>query len=218
MIDKKKPVKNKNTISIDNKYSTTSSRGLPITTNIAELDENDIDNLINDNKLQKKQYSKSQVELYKPLSNKEKIKVLEDLNNNSDMRIMLYSELFKEIKSQITTLSEFSTSQAYNKYSMDNIMEEDLDQDERIDECHMSNRKMSSKKHRIMINNTPTFEKTQSKGLFDWRDSEENKGLIHIPQSVYKSNTLNSLDIMSNPKYMYKEKRKSSKLGRTTQL
>jgi hypothetical protein len=215
MIDRKKPVKK----NINNKFSTTrfSSRGLPITANIAELDENEIDKIINDNQLQKKQYSKSQVDLYKPLSKKEKIKVLEDLNNNSDMRIMLYSELFKEIKSQINSLSTFSTAHAYNKSSMDNI-EEDIEEDEKMEECGMSNRKNSSKKQRLYITNTPTIDRTQSKGYFDWKDSEENIGLIYIPQNIYKSNTLNSLDIMSNPKYMYKDRRKNSKMGRLTHL
>jgi hypothetical protein len=215
MIEKKKPAKN----SINNKYSTTrcSSRGLPITANIADLDENEIDKIINQTQLQKKQYSKSQVDLYKPLSKKEKIKVLEDLNNNSDMRIMLYSELFKEIKSQINSLSTFSTTQAYHKSSMDDI-EEDLNEDEKLDEYCMSNRKKSSKKQRLYITNTPTFDRTQSKGYFDWKDSEENIGLIYVPHSVYKSNTLNSLDIMSNPKYMYKDRRKNSKMSRLIQL
>jgi hypothetical protein len=77
MIEKKKPAKN----SINNEYSTTrcSSRGLPITANIADLDENEIDKIINQTQFQKKQYSKSQVDLYKPLSKKEKSKFLKTL-------------------------------------------------------------------------------------------------------------------------------------------
>jgi hypothetical protein len=100
---------------------------------------------------------------------------------------------------------------------MDDI-EEDLNEDEKLDEYCMSNRKKSSKKQRLYITNTPTFDRTQSKGYFDWKDSEENIGLIYVPHSVYKSNTLNSLDIMSNPKYMYKDRRKNSKMSRLIQL
>ena len=54
----------------------------------------------------KKQYSKTYVEAtYQPLTETEKKKVIEDLGSNSNKRMIVYSELFKELKTQMSYLS-----------------------------------------------------------------------------------------------------------------
>jgi hypothetical protein len=54
----------------------------------------------------KKQYSKTYVEVsYQPLTETEKKKVIEDLSSNSNKRMIVYSELFKELKTQMSYLS-----------------------------------------------------------------------------------------------------------------
>ena len=219
MIDKKKKlntltkpnVSNSNKASKINK-STRSSTNKLFNVNITSMDVNEIDEIIKNNQIEKKQYSKSQVELYTPLTNKEKMKVLEDLNNNSDMRIMLYSELFKEIKQQINTLSNIpvQTTTSNIKYSMDNIKEEDVDEEDmKFEESQFKDLK-NKPKNRLFINNRNNFERTQSKGMLDWRDSEENIGLIYVPQIICKSNTLQNVDLLSNPKFIYKESRRNA--------
>lgn len=60
----------------------------------------------------RKQYSRTYAEQsYTPLTQNEKMKFVEDFSINSDKRLHLYSELFKEIKTQISFISNnISTS------------------------------------------------------------------------------------------------------------
>lgn len=76
-----------------------------------------MDELIKSRLESKKQYSKTYIESnYEPLTDKEKQKVLDDLNSHSKKRMIEYSNLFKEIKTQISHLSDgFNTSEILNE-------------------------------------------------------------------------------------------------------
>jgi hypothetical protein len=176
--------------------------------NLENLNEEEIDQIIKQSRATKKHYARTDIVSYQPLTKNQKIKVLEDLNKDSDKRILHYSELFKEIKTQINSLSNISTNPASKmmstvKASMDDIREVDDDSEEEKDiyntlkELSPINKTKPKKNVRIKILNP---QKTQSKGLFDWRDSEENIGLIHIPEMNYKSNSIKSVDLISGYK------------------
>jgi hypothetical protein len=176
--------------------------------NLENLDEDEINKIIQQSRATKKQYARTDIVSYQPLTKGQKIKVLEDLNKDSDKRILHYSELFKEIKTQINSLSNINTTtasklQSTARISMDDIREVDDDSEEEKDiyktlkEISPGKNKKKSNNVRIKILNP---QKTQSKGLFDWRDSEENIGLIRVPQMNYKSNSLNGVDLISGYK------------------
>lgn len=113
--------------------------------NLNECGQEEINEIIRKNAEARRQYSKTYAEQsYTPLTNKEKKKFLEDFGENSDKRLKLYSELFKEIKTQISfisnnisstyndkqenrSLSKIKTTKNYNiSGNMNNIDEEDV--------------------------------------------------------------------------------------------
>jgi hypothetical protein len=83
--------------------------------NLNECGEEEINEIIRKNAETRRQYSKTYAEQsYTPLTKKEKKQFLEDFGENSDKRLKLYSELFKEIKTQISFISN-NISSAYNE-------------------------------------------------------------------------------------------------------
>ncbi len=115
----------------------------------------------------KRQYSKTYVDShYTPLSDKEKVKFIEEMSSVSSNRMILYSELFKEIKTQMsfisnnmsTTVIENETNKSrvrlqknFNTSSMNHIDEENDLLDYSIDE----NRKMFKIKSKSILKMTP---------------------------------------------------------------
>jgi hypothetical protein len=162
--------------------------------NIENLNEEEINQIIQQSRKAKKHFAKTDIESYQPLTKVEKIKVLEEQYDASDKRINKYSELFKEIKTQINSLSNINANKS--THIMDDIQEEDSDDE--IAAVH--NRDLSSPGNKNLYRPTPKnslrlkLMSTQSRGLFDWRDSEENPGLIHVPQMSYKSNSIKAVD------------------------
>ena len=78
-------------------------------TNLNECGVEEINELIRKNADAKRQYSKTYAEQsYTPLTSKEKKLFLEDMGDKSDKRLKLYSELFKEIKTQISFISDLT--------------------------------------------------------------------------------------------------------------
>jgi hypothetical protein len=185
--------------------------------NIENLNEEEINKIIKQSRGAKKNFARTDIEGYKPLTSKQKIQVLEDLNKDSDKRILVYSELFGEIKTQINSLSTNISNKSNAsklqttmqlKLSMDDIKEVD-DEDEK--EMYNAIKDLSSPGNKKYSNKALKKEKptpksslrykilntTQSRGLFDWRDSEENIGLIRVPQMDYKSNSIKAVDSVS---------------------
>lgn len=86
--------------------NTPSMKNIKKVLDLDSCEKEEIDEIIKNNKETKKVYSKTYAENnYTPLSNIQKMKFLEDLTDHSDKRLKLYSELFKEIKCHISTIS-----------------------------------------------------------------------------------------------------------------
>jgi hypothetical protein len=186
--------------------------------NLENLNEEEIDKIIKQSRGAKKQFARTDLESYQPLTKKQKFQALVQLNHESDKRIHVYSELFKEIKTQINSLSNISTnvdsklqSTLNLRLSMDDIKEVEDSDDEEIDKYNTlkdlssptnntTNKSFGKAGLRITPKNNlrlKIMNPTQSRGLFDWKDSEENIGMIHIPQMNYKSNSIQAVDSIS---------------------
>jgi hypothetical protein len=187
--------------------------------NLENLNEEEINKIIQQSRAAKKHYAKTDIDDYEPLTKKQKIKVLEDLNDASDKRILLYSKLFKEIKTQINSLSNISTQSPRSKLQTTQQLKHFVEgikevEDSSDDDREVYNRDLDSPgnpkyakgifKSTSKNIKTKLMNPTQSRGLFDWRDSEENVGLIHIPQMNYKSNSLKTVDLVSGHKFSTK--------------
>jgi len=80
-------------------------------TNLNDCGIEEINEIIKNNAASKKLYSKTYAEhTYTPLTITEKRKFLADLGPGSNKRLQLYSDLFKEIKTQITFISNNITA------------------------------------------------------------------------------------------------------------
>jgi hypothetical protein len=186
--------------------------------NIENLDEDEINEIIQQSRASRGRFAKTDIESYQPLTRGQKIQVLEELNDASDKRILVYSELFGEIKTQINSLSNIggggtpsptklqTTMQL--KFSMDGIKEVEDSSDDEKEVYNMDSPGNTRYSKSVFKKSTPKsslrlklMNPTQSRGLFDWRDSEENVGLIHIPQMNYKSNSLKAVDVVSGHKF-----------------
>lgn len=156
----------------------------------------------------KRTYSRTYAETsYVPLTMNDKMKLLEDLDQSTDKRLMLYSELFKEIKSQISSLSNnisppFVKKAApeiknFTKNSSLNNSLEEKDEVHVIQEVPINNSALKRKKQQPEQKvYSGRFVKRRSKSLleFDWRDSDENVGSICVPNRLYNSNAIRNLD------------------------
>jgi hypothetical protein len=161
-------------------------------TNLNECGIEEIDEMIRRNAESRKQYSKTYVEkLYTPLTRTEKIKFLEELSVSSDKRMHLYSELFKEIKTQIsfisnnlsTTLVENNNDKSlgrlrmnqgnkFNTSSMNNIDEENDILDMSIDIDSQSQSQSQSqfdekrnRNHKLSSNNKTSKNTPKAKNI-----------------------------------------------------
>jgi hypothetical protein len=123
-----------------------------------------MDKLIKSRLESKKQYSKTFIEAnYEPLTDTEKQKVLEDLNSHSNKRMFEYSKLFKEIKTQISHLSDsFNTSAIINektqvspRFKIENKLikvEEENEYYDNILDFEDTERKINSRRNLIIEN------------------------------------------------------------------
>lgn len=165
---------------------------------IGNCDIREIDALIRKQSEAKKVYSKTYAEsYYVPLTMNDKMKFIEDLNHNADKRLNLYSELFKEIRSQISILSnnispQVESIKAPQKIPGDKFLLEISKEESKklstINEKPIKKIELPGKVH--------TFVKRRSKSFldFDWRDSDENIGSIRIPTKAYNSNVMQNLN------------------------
>lgn len=192
----------------------------------------------------KRNYSKTYAETnYTPLTMNDKMKFLEDLNQNSDQRLMLYSNLFNEIKTHISFLSnniqsplnkerkslnekayvksgfgkgailenensvnmeEFNingvNSNSSNKkgsHTKNTSINHSLEEKDQVLLDFNSNEDFNSKNKKKVITTHSGFMRRRSKSLieFDWRDIDENIGIIMIPQVSYNCNIINKLNV-----------------------
>lgn len=187
--------------------------------NIENCEIDEINEIIKKNAAAKRNYSKTYAETnYVPLTTTEKKNFLQDFDKASDKRLKLYSELFKEIRSQMSYFSNNitapviesnmnkskNTATAFKKTSMNNINEENDVTDISFDHQKdlKSSSRFKSKNSKIIKINNPNLDKRRSKSVFefDWIDIDENVGIIVLPHNYYNNNTLKDLDITSTRK------------------
>lgn len=186
-----------------------------IQNNIASYNIEDIDELIKQNKQAKKHYSRTHVDVYTPLTRSEKVKFVEELSINSDKRLMLYSELFKEIKTQISSFSH-NLSESFHEtnnldqvkrpftkskqsYFMNNIDEEQGDVIDLAEEVNVNFKPLKSNVSKVILkisNPALSLDKKTSNTMIDYdmKESDEMPGMIVIPQINCKSNSLQKVD------------------------
>lgn len=152
-----------------------------------------------------------------PLTLNEKMKFIEDLNKNSDKRLVLYSELFKEIKTQITVLSnnispEMNQARVPQKIPDKFLLEISKEENTKAASIKPSVATNVPKNNLVNINTiinhlstnnklevpgkSLAFLRRRSKSFldFDWRDYDENVNAINIPTKSYNSNAMELLN------------------------
>jgi hypothetical protein len=170
--------------------------------------EEEVDKFIQKISDEKKLYSRTYIEqCYTPLSQNEKQKFLEDMNQDSDKRLKVYSNLFNEIKSQINFISDNISK------SKEPIMNKIIEESEVNDfSLEIQKKKKDKKKSNIIYSNKNLLEINQSNIINLTSNTlqdeplilEEEKSLLLVPVMEYKSNILKDLDFLSNPKpYSY---------------
>ncbi len=166
--------------------------------------EEDVDKFIQKISDEKKLYSRTYIEQsYTPLSHNEKQKFLEDMNQDSDKRLKIYSNLFNEIKSQINYISDNISKS--REPAMNKIVEESevndfsLEFNKKKKGVKNSTSKHSHKKV-LEINESKIINITSNTLQDEPLLLEEEKSFLLIPVMEYKSNILKELDFSSNPK------------------
>ena len=183
---------------------------------IENLDTEEIDNYIKSTANIRKTYSKTYAEQsYTPLSESEKIKFLQD-DLTSNKRLLLYSQLFNEIKNQISSINvnlnkeighHKKTSHSisitnsalksvkkcfnYNSFNFAGIDEED-DNDINEDTEGNINLKQKSKKSLADSKKNEDIENIYSCDEFD-----EKPHVITFPYTIYRTNILEGDDFMN---------------------
>jgi len=152
--------------------------------------------------------------------------LLADLGPNSDKRLQLYSELFKEIKNNINFISSNISSSGpevdqskssskineksynWNKTGMKDIDEEnegevenELESNNKIGINSYKNKKNSITKLKIQNNKT----KINLEAEIDCNIEEESPYNISFPHKEYQSNNILNIDYFSNIKSCNKE-------------
>ncbi len=170
--------------------------------------EEEIDKIIQRHTEEKKLYSKTYIEQsYTPLSPNEKQKFLQDMSTDSDKRLKLYSNLFNEIKSQINYISDNINKK--KEPIMNKILEENEVMDFSLEvQKSKQRRKFSQKGTKLIKNNSCNKENLTIMTNLTVQENpdllEEDKSRLVVPVIEYKSNHLQDLDYLSNPKaYSY---------------
>jgi hypothetical protein len=129
------------------------------------------------------------------------------MNQDSDKRLKVYSNLFNEIKSQINFISDNITKS--KEPVMNKIIEESevndfsLEIQKKKKDKKKSNNKYSNK-NVLEINQSNIINLTSNTLQDEPLILEEEKSLLSVPVMEYKSNILKDLDFVSNPKaYSY---------------
>lgn len=190
-----------------------------------EINYKAIDEIIAKNAEAKKSYSKTYIESnYTPLSLTDKMKFVDDLHQLSDKRLSAYSELFNQIKCQISIISDNmpSFSNNLNHFKNQNNVKDSYfnenDQGEYFSNEEISfnndliflnhkkspNKKSSFSRPELSLNKesckNSMFLKRRSKSIIelDYKDCDEKAGNIFVPKKYYKSNKIQGITLLGD--------------------
>ena len=157
---------------------------------------NEINEIINSKKLQNRIYSKSFAESYRPLSNLEKVKEINNMNETSFKRFKTYSTLFEQIKKEICDINiNLNHSLHLKKQSNDILFKNynlqiDIPIIEQEDENCSPIQIKTKNKVKIPLTERGKNEKTQSTIIINSSVSNENSEFIddNINQSSLNEN------------------------------
>jgi hypothetical protein len=160
---------------------------------------NEINDIINSKNLSKRIYSKSFAEPYRPLSQLEKVKEINNMNENSFKRFKTYSTLFEQIKKEIYDINtNLNNSLHLKKQSNDIFLKNynlniDIPIIEQDDENCSPIQMKTINKIKIPLTDRGKNEKTQSTIVLNNSNSNENSELIddNINQSSLNENVQN---------------------------
>ena len=157
---------------------------------------NEINEIINSKKLQNRIYSKSFAESYRPLSNLEKVKEINNMNETSFKRFKTYSTIFEQIKKEIYDINTNLNNSLHLKKQSNDILFKNynlkidipiIEQDE--ENCSPIQIKTKNK-IKIPLTEREKNEKTQSSIIINNSISNENSDFIddNINQSSLNEN------------------------------
>ncbi len=157
---------------------------------------NEINDIINSKNLSKRIYSKSFAEPYRPLSQLEKVKEINNMNENSFKRFKTYSTLFEQIKKEIYDINtNLNNSLHLKKQSNDIFLKNynlniDIPIIEQDDENCSPIQMKTINKIKIPLTDRGKNEKTQSTIIINSSVSNENSEFIddNINQSSLNEN------------------------------
>ena len=160
---------------------------------------NEINDIINSKNLSKRIFSKSFAEPYRPLSQLEKVKEINNMNENSFKRFKTYSTLFEQIKKEIYDINtNLNNSLHLKKQSNDIFLKNynlniDIPIIEQDDENCSPIQMKTINKIKIPLTDRGKNEKTQSTIVLNNSNSNENSELIddNINQSSLNENVQN---------------------------
>ena len=160
---------------------------------------NEINDIINSKNLSKRIYSKSFAEPYRPLSQLEKVKEINNMNENSFKRFKTYSTLFEQIKKEIYDINtNLNNSLHLKKQSNDILFKNynlkiDIPIIEQDDENCSPIQMKTINKIKIPLTDRGKNEKTKSTIVLNNSNSNENSELIddNINQSSLNENVQN---------------------------